>query len=641
MEREQDRPASVFVSYSRTDQKRALPVIKALEEAGCTVWWDGLLEGGETYLKTTEAALEGADAVVVLWSRTSVDSHWVRDEATRGRDRRRLVPLSIDGSEPPLGFRQFQVIDVSRWKGKAAAPEFAAVLRAVRAMAGQEDAATPAPRLAPPPLSRRAVIAGGGAAALGLAGLAAWKGGLLGSGAPQRDSVAVLPFRNLAGNPEEDYFAAGLAEEIRTALSRVPELRVLAPDSVAAVKNLAAAPAELARKLGVEFLLGGSVRRAEGKLRISATLTDGKSGFTAWTEQFDRPLEDIFAIQDDIADNVAAAMAAQATGVTRLPGQGLGGTRSLNAYDAMLRGNAYYELRNGEASMRAALAQYETAIATDGNYAEAHAARARVLIGLANETARYGEAQGIYQDAIGSARRAVQLAPRLALAQSTLGYVLTQGQLDLRAAREPFELSRKLGSGDSLVLRLYAPYCAELGRKADAAAAATRAIELDPLNPGAFRVAAFVHYCARDYGAAKEACLRAQALNPRISTVSWYLGLIHLAQGDADKARTMFMAEQVEILKLTGLAIAERSAGNAAASDQAFARLQGEYGDAATYQRAQVLAQWGRVDEALAALDRARQIGDIGLALAGVDPLLDPLRGRPEYSRLLQGLGLG
>ena len=133
--------ASVFVSYSRGDQKRAMPVIAGLEKAGFRVWWDGLLEGGDTFLPTTEAALEGADAVVVIWSKTSVASHWVRDEATVGRDRRRLVPLSLDGSEAPLGFRQFQLIDIAKWRGNPAAPEFQRVIRAVAGLAGSAGAA--------------------------------------------------------------------------------------------------------------------------------------------------------------------------------------------------------------------------------------------------------------------------------------------------------------------------------------------------------------------------------------------------------------------------------------------------------------------------------------------------------------------
>ncbi|WP_197042185.1 toll/interleukin-1 receptor domain-containing protein, partial [Sandarakinorhabdus oryzae] len=138
-------PLRLFISYSRIDQAIALPLISGLEQQGYAVWWDGLLEGGDNFLPTTQAALENADAVVVLWSKTSVDSHWVRDEATVGREGRRLVPLSIDGSLPPLGFRQFQVIDITKWNGKPAAPEFQRVIRGIALVSGAAPAAGPIP----------------------------------------------------------------------------------------------------------------------------------------------------------------------------------------------------------------------------------------------------------------------------------------------------------------------------------------------------------------------------------------------------------------------------------------------------------------------------------------------------------------
>ncbi|MGB6229712.1 MAG: toll/interleukin-1 receptor domain-containing protein, partial [Litorimonas sp.] len=109
---------TVFFSYSRKDRDRALPIIRAIEDAGYSVWWDGMLEGGTRYLETTEQALESAQAVVVLWSRESVGSDWVRDEATSGRERGRIVPLSLDGSMAPLGFRQVQHIDMRGWHAK-------------------------------------------------------------------------------------------------------------------------------------------------------------------------------------------------------------------------------------------------------------------------------------------------------------------------------------------------------------------------------------------------------------------------------------------------------------------------------------------------------------------------------------------
>ena len=141
MESGDDIPAPprtvLFVSYSRTDLVHARPVIDLLERAGFDVWWDGRLEGGENYLQTTEHALETSDCVVVLWSATSVNSHWVRDEAQRGRERGCLVPLTIDGTMAPLGFRQFQLLDITGWSGDPAASEAARIIAAKIASASR------------------------------------------------------------------------------------------------------------------------------------------------------------------------------------------------------------------------------------------------------------------------------------------------------------------------------------------------------------------------------------------------------------------------------------------------------------------------------------------------------------------------
>ncbi len=630
--------ASLFVSYSRADQKRALPIIMALEQAGFRVWWDGLLEGGDTFLPTTEAALEGADAVVVLWSKTSIDSHWVRDEATVGRERSRLVPLSLDGSMAPLGFRQVQLIDLTKWRGNPAAPEFERVIRAVAMLAGQKVPTKKRKTPGLPQLSRRTMIGGGAVLAAGSAALAVWQFKLLNGNSAPGNSVAVLPFHSMSTDPDEVYFAEGLSEEIRTALSRNAALQVLAPTSAASVDPVADKPERLAAKLGVAFLLSGSVRRSGDMLRISATLTDGSSGFAPWSDQFERKMTEIFAIQTDIAENVAAALSAQTVGNEGT--QGMGGTSYVQAFDAYLRGNAYYNLRSGEASSRAALAQYNAAIAADRSFAQAHAARARVIVALASNYARAAEFRAASEDAIGSAREAVRLAPRLAAAQSTLGYVLVQGKLDFKGAAEPYALSRSLGWGDASVMLLFSAYCAEMGRADQAGEAISRSAQLDPLNPGVFRAEAFVRYHGRDYAGAIEACRRSLALNAKIGSVHAYLGdnLVQLRR--YGEASAEYKAEPVEILGWTGLAIAEHLGGNQAAAQAALDRLTTKFGDAATYQQAQIFSQWGRLDEALGKLRLAVEIGDGGLVIAKVDPLLNPLRSQPEFSRLLNRLGL-
>ena len=144
-------PATLFLSYARDDRARAERLADILAKAGYTVWWDALIEGGAQFAASIRAALEGADAVIVLWSKNSVDSDWVRDEAALGRDRHRLIPLTLDGTKPPLGFRQYQAIDLSHWRGKPGAPQIAAIDRAIAAAIGQSPIIRPTAK----PISRR------------------------------------------------------------------------------------------------------------------------------------------------------------------------------------------------------------------------------------------------------------------------------------------------------------------------------------------------------------------------------------------------------------------------------------------------------------------------------------------------------
>lgn len=641
MDPEDERAATVFLSYSREDQKRALPVIKALEKAGLNVWWDGLLEGGENFLPTTENALETADAVVVLWSKVSVESHWVRDEATRGRERGCLVPLSLDGTHPPLGFRQFQTINISKWRGKADAPEIERAVRAARGFAGQRPS-QPVPVPRQPLLSRRMALGGGAVLLAGGAGLAAWKFAGGSAASASGNKVAVLPFNNLIGDPNQDYFARGISEQIRSTLSRNAKLLVLAPASIsAAVKDGVLDDAAIAKALKVDFLLTGAVRRSGDLLRIDARLLEVATGEETWKEALEKKMADVFALQDEIADRVAGAMAAQTLKAGSVASKGPGGTRNLAAYDAFLRGTAFYDLRAGEASYRSALAQYDAAIAADPDYAEAHAARARVIVVLTSGYAKASEFKAAYNDALASAKRAVALAPDLASMHSTLGYVLVQGMLDLRAAAGPYEKARQIGQGDAGVQRFYAAYAAEMGRAEDAERAVARSIELDPLNPGAQRMAAFVAYCGGNWALAIERNRKALALNPQIDQVHAYIGDALVQQNQLAAARAEYALEAQALLKHTGLAVVAHRLGDQATAKAETDKLVGEFGDGATYQLAQILAQSGQGDAAMTKLLHAREIGDVGLALAYTDPMLKPLRGRPDFSRLLSELGFG
>jgi TolB-like protein/Tfp pilus assembly protein PilF len=636
------KPTTVFVSYARDDRKRALPVIELLEAAGFSVWWDGLLEGGERFFETTAAALDGARAVVVLWSKTSVASHWVHDEATAARDRRVLVPLSIDGSEPPLGFRQFQVIDISRSRMK---PGDAEADRLVRAVAALHDAAPvvavkPVAKPAAAGIDRRLLI-GGGVAALAAAGGVAWWRGLFSPAAETANSIAVLPFVNLGGDPAQAYFSDGLAAEVRTELARNPMLQVAAQASSNKFRDRAEDAKTIATRLGVVYLLDGSIRRAGDTLRIAAELIDGRTGFSTWAQSFDRPIADVFAVQAEIARAVTTALSAEVGGQADGPAgtQANGTTTNIVAFDAFLRGRDLFSQGSGEASDRAALAKFDAAIAADPDYGLAHAARSRSLTVIANQYVQGAARRQLYEEAMAAAKRATEVAPQSADAWSALGFVLIYGQLDARAAGPPYDRSYQLGSGDADVLSRYALFCARIGKFDLARTAMARSVALDPLNGRTVRQLGEVEFVARRYAEAIPLLERALVINPTLGVARSVLGSAKFLLGDKAGAEAAFAADPNRLFGLTGLAIVRHAMGRKAEAAQDLAAVIAENGDNSLYQQAQVAAQWGEIARVMPLLVAAKTEGDAGVMYARNDPFMDPVRGDPAFKQLLISLG--
>jgi TolB-like protein/Flp pilus assembly protein TadD len=644
----QDREAdslgetTVFVSYSRGDQKRALPIIKILAAAGFAVWWDGLLEGGERFSRTTEDALERAKAIVVLWSANSSNSHWVHDEATRGRDRKCLVPLSIDGSEPPLGFRQFQVIEASQAKVKTGSPEMQKLVRAVAALHDRPSDFAASNISNAPRISRRTLVIGGGTVAVIGSGLAAWLSGLVGGKSIAATSVAVMPFDNLSGDPKQAYFSDGLAAEVRSELTRNALLQVAAQTSSNNFRDRKDDIKAIAQKLGVAFLLEGSVRRSGDVVRIDTQLINGRTGVAQWSDRFDRSMANIFEVQSEIATAIATELSAQIDGDVANAKPDIrktGGTKSVAAFDAYLRGKDLFEAGIDEASDRLALAKFDEAIAADGKYAAAHAARSRSMAIIANLHAKGEELQLLYRGAVVSAQRAVELAPEYAEAHSALGFALAFGKMDMRAARQPYETSLRLGGGDADILSRYAIFNSRLKRFDAANKAITRSLALDPLNARTFRTIGAINYAAGNYAGSVDALKRALALNPKLGGANAVIAQAQYMLGEIDAAETSYTAETNGIFGLAGLAIVAHRKGKVAEAQQAFDKLVAEHGSNSLYQQAQVYAQWGDVPKGMQALLDARAAGDSGLIQMYYDPLLNPLRKEPEFSRLLKDIG--
>ncbi|MFP5329385.1 MAG: TIR domain-containing protein [Alphaproteobacteria bacterium] len=283
--------ASVFLSYSREDVSKAHAVAAALERHGHQVWWDRQIHGGSRFSKEIEQALKSADVVIVLWSRASIESAWVQDEAAEGRDSDRLVPVLIDDSQPPLGFRQYQAIDLSGWKGRPGGA-IKTVHEAIVAKSGIQPVGPAERRPAPPFRGRRPLAAAAAAfVAILVAGLAYWLFATSGRAEPTPLRLQLGEFKALSQE-----VPAAVPETLREEL-----LEALATDSVIVATT---APGKGSSDSG--YALSATVRNTGEDLLFTIHVTNPQSGAALWSETLARP-----AARADLAPRQAAVAVSQ------------------------------------------------------------------------------------------------------------------------------------------------------------------------------------------------------------------------------------------------------------------------------------------------------------------------------------------
>jgi len=330
--------SEVFISYARSTQAAALRFADALRAAGYGVWRDDELPPHRLYADVIEERLAAAKAVLVVWSADAAKSDWVRAEADVARAAGKLVQLSTDGVLPPMPFNQIQCDDLSGWNGDLAAPAWrkveASLAHLVRGVAPTVAPAEPTPSPAP-------------------------RGG--------KPSIAILPFANLSGDPDQEYFADGMVEEIGAVLGRFRSIFVVASGSSLSLKNRGVSPQEAARSLGVRFLLDGSVRKAGGRVRIAVRLLEGASGGQVWAERFEDEVEDLFELQDRVALKVAGAIepAVRESEIRRASQR-----PTEDAYDLYLRAMPHYRTQSKDGNVEA-LRLLTRAIELDPHYGAA------------------------------------------------------------------------------------------------------------------------------------------------------------------------------------------------------------------------------------------------------------------------------
>jgi TolB-like protein len=481
----------------------------------------------------------------------------------------------------------------------------------------------------PAGMDRRTAIAVG-TAALVAAGVGGWEL-LKPRGSATGDSIAVLPFKNLSGDPNEAYFSDGVAEEIRNALTRLPGLKVIGRGSSEAVRS--DDPREAAAKLGVATILTGSVRRSPTTMRITAELIDGRTGVDKWSQDYDRAPGDAIAIQTEIAANVVNALriALGSTGQAVLT---LGGTSNPEAQDLLFRTQAIENFSKAGNQQRLGL--IERVIALDPRYAKAYAEKAETLAWFARWFPHsLDERAGALADARRAATRAVELAPAFPDAHAAMSAVLWTS-LSLSEALREMRQAIALAPNRVEFLGRYSFYIAMLGNAGEALRIIDKAIALDPLSVGPRGQRVFVLYLSRRYidAMAQLRLIPKNAPPPIIASAFILLGRDQEAKGWLEKVA----ADSPLRLDLEAMMLARSGDRSGALAKRN--RVKQLYGDAANYEFAKIDAQLHDTDQAIADLERAWANKEPDLSLIRVEPWLDPIRADPRFAALVSRMDL-
>jgi len=483
--------------------------------------------------------------VLVAWSGHSVESRWVKDEASTAADAGKLVTISLDGAAAPMGFKQFHVLDLAGWRGDEGAPAFADLTRTVNARLTGERPPAPAivrsswadKILKPVPL---AVI---GAAAVALiAGAVIFSGG---ADAPEaqsaeaaaaevsRKSVAVLPFADMSAGGDQEYFSDGITEEILNVLARMPDLKVAGRTSSFKFKGVNEDLRVIGEQLGVAHILEGSIRKQGERVRITAQLIKADDGFHLWSETYDRELTDIFAVQDEISRAVAEALSLK---LGAAEGKRAPETVSAAAHDLYLRARQLFAERNADAMLKS-IDLFEAAIVLDPDYALAHSGRARTYSALLYFEDRLDVASDM-AEAEASAARALELDPANAEAYAVMAQINWFFHWDWDAADEAMRRAIALAPNDAEIVNFTGDHYRHRGELAKAEHYERRAVELNPLHSINLSDLAFVKLFQRRLAEALPIAERGAALDPQSSNSLYVIAVSQIHQGRYEEART-------------------------------------------------------------------------------------------------------
>ena len=455
---------------------------------------------------------------------------------------------------------------------------------------------------------------------------------------PQK-SIAVVPLTNLSADPENEYFSDGMTEEIINALAKVPGLQVASRSSSFAFKGKQVDVREVGERLGVTTVLEGSVRKVGTRIRIAAQLVNVENGYQLWSETYDRQLEDVFAIQDEISRAIVDALKLRLVNSSE---QLVVPAKNLEAYNLYLKGRFFYH-KFTEPGLRKSLDFYQHVLLQDPGFARAYAGIADCWCQLADDWIAPEEA---YSRARAASKRALENDPQLAEAMTSLGKVLCWYEWDFTAAERQLREAVALNPNDAEAAWSFGTALPTVGKLGEAIAEMRRAVALDPIFPKSSRwLSRFLLY-AGDYAGAIAQSHKTLELDQEYFQSYLDAGSASLAEGDAEKALELYRRGQgletsvrsYDALIVRALAALDRREE----AEEILSRLEEEA--RMHYVREEILAMgyaaMGNLDRAFACLERAVQARSGGMIYLHLDPGYEPLRGDSRFGALVQRIGL-
>lgn len=671
---------AVFLSYASQDVGAAQKICEALRAAGIEVWFDqSELRGGDAWDHKIRDQIHACRLFIPVISANTErrDEGYFRREWSLAVDRTRdmvhkrtfLVPVAIDGTAErgaavPEKFHELQWTRLPSGEtppafvdriGRLLSLDVAPATTAATPSGSGASSALPARRTS---LPTAAIWGAGVIAAVASAYFVADRFWLSKQPVPHAQpaltapqttpsaaaavfnppphSIAVLPFVNMSGDKEQEYFSEGLTEELLDSLSRINELQVAARTSSFSFQGEHPDIGTVARKLNVGAVLEGSVRRSANTIRVSAQLVSGVTGFHLWSETYDRDIGNVLKLQTEIATAVASAMR-----VTLLADEAarieVGGTHNPAAFDAYLRATKTYANTLNGNDVEAAIASYGKAIALDPNYALAYAERSTALSDFALNYETGHSLRASIDNAEADARRAIALAPGLGLAHLALA-IAFESAFDFRSAHGEYERAMALAPGNAEILTNFGLFAVSMGNVDAGLAALQRAVTLDSLNANAHNNLGLGLRLSRRYKPALEVLKRAEMLNPEDPIVVGNIGVAYYLLGDYESARKTCEKKPDDGFPQMCLAVTYDKLGRHGEARAILNRTRAYRGDAGAVNDAWVLAQWGQTSAALDALETAMRVRSPYLEHLKTSELFDPLRKEPRFQAVLRGL---